>query len=480
MKRENKREKDSIKKNKDANEKKVNKKKKKDEKIFIKTSGKVLGGRVYEQVKVTDKDSKPFFVYYNRLKRKFEGKKSLKDGNLVYIPYTNDLLIIKNVVKMPADIIESKDTDALISDIRDLMDKYVYIPDEVDKEIIITYVLLTWVYDRFSAIPYLRAIGELGTGKSRLLRVLSICYKSLSTRALASPAPIFRIIDKFGGTLILDEAELGKRSERNEDIKEILRSGKDSDGVILRCDPKTLNPIPYDVFGPKILGSRRPYSDDALESRIITIRMEEAKGDNNPILLEKIKFDKESDKLRAKLLAWRLKQYFKIDINFYKKYATDKISRRLNEMYAPLICVRAHDKKFIQALLDKALESHRKLLEDRSMSIEANIVREIIKIKLGMKDVILLKKITEGINEETGKRYSSRYIGGIIRNTLGLMTTHTREGSKVVWESAKIKKLMKDYNLKPEFKKKIKRYNEVMRRIKKKRKKMGVSNIVLK
>lgn len=65
MKKENKREKDSIKKNKDANEKKVNKKKKKDKKILIKTSGKVLGGRVYKQVKVTGKGSESLFVYYN-------------------------------------------------------------------------------------------------------------------------------------------------------------------------------------------------------------------------------------------------------------------------------------------------------------------------------------------------------------------------------------------------------------------------------
>jgi len=173
MKKESKREKNSIKKNKNANEKKVSKKKKKDKKIFIKTSGKVLDGRVYEQIKVTDKDFKPFFIYYNKIKRKFEGKKSLKDGNLVYIPYTNNLLIVKNVVKIPTAIIDYKNTDALISDIRELMDKYVCIPDEVDKEIAITYVLLTWVHDLFSAIPYLRAIGELGTGKSRLLRVLS-------------------------------------------------------------------------------------------------------------------------------------------------------------------------------------------------------------------------------------------------------------------------------------------------------------------
>lgn len=420
----------------------------------------MLGGRVYEQVKATGKDSETLFAYYNRLKRKFEGKKSLKDGNLVYVPYTNNMIIIKNVVKIPTDIVDYKNTDALMSDIREFIDKYVYISDEVDKEIVITYILLTWVYDRFTAIPYLRAIGELGTGKSRLLYVLNICYKSITTSSLASPAPIFRVIDKFGGTLILDEAELGKRSERNEDIKEILRAGKDNGGYILRCDPKTNQPIPFTVFGPKILGCRRPYMDEALESRIITIRMEEAKGDDIPLNLEKEIFEKESDELRAKLLAWRLKEYFNIDTNAYKKYILSNVSKRLNEMHSPLICIRAYDKDFIESLLDKEVSSYKRQQEDKATTIEANIVRIIVEIKFGIGGSVLLKKIVAKLNEEPNKDYSSRYIGGIISNTLGLERKHTREGSKVVWDKFKIKKLVEDYNLKAEFKPRIKEYKK--------------------
>ncbi len=448
MKKESKREKDSI-------------KKKKDKKIFIKTSGKVMDGRVYEQVKDIGKDPEPFFVYYNRRKHEFEGKKSLKDGNLVFVPYTNNLIIIKNVVKIPTDIKENKDTDALISDIREFMDKYVYISDEVNKEIIITYILLTWVYDRFTAIPYLRAIGEYGTGKARLLHVLNICYKSITTSSLASPAPIFRVIDKFGGTLILDEAELGEKSDRNKDIKEILRAGKDYGGHILRCDPKTNQVIPFTVFGPKILGCRRPYIDDALETRIITIRMEEAKGNDIPINLEKEIFEKESDELRARLLAWRLKEYFNIDTNSYKKHILGDVSKRLNEMYSPLICVRAHDKDFIKSLLDKEVSSYKRQQEDKAMTIEANVVRVIVEIRFGIGGSVLLKEIVEKLNEGQNKDHSSRFIGGIIRNTLGLETKHARGGSKLVWDKSKIKKLVVDYNLKAELIPHIKRYNKL-------------------
>ena len=40
------------------------------------------------------------------------------------------------------------------------------------------YVLLSWVYDVFNELPYLRFRGDFGTGKTRALIALgSICYK---------------------------------------------------------------------------------------------------------------------------------------------------------------------------------------------------------------------------------------------------------------------------------------------------------------
>jgi energy-coupling factor transporter ATP-binding protein EcfA2 len=56
-------------------------------------------------------------------------------------------------------------------------------------------------------VGYLRIIGDYGSGKSRLLKVLNICYKSIYTSGNASEAPIFRLMHKYGGTLIIDEDE---------------------------------------------------------------------------------------------------------------------------------------------------------------------------------------------------------------------------------------------------------------------------------
>ncbi len=61
-------------------------------------------------------------------------------------------------------------------------------------------------------------------------------------------------------------------------------------------------------FGPKISGSRSVSNDDALESRIINIRMAETKSDDIPLRLNE-QFDKDSEELRCKLLKWRLDNY---------------------------------------------------------------------------------------------------------------------------------------------------------------------------
>jgi len=65
-------------------------------------------------------------------------------------------------------------------------------------------------------------------------------------------------------------------------------------------------------------------------------------------------------------LGWRLKSYFNIDTSAYKSHLRESISSGLNEIHAPLICIRQYDKEFIGKLMDKA------------ESLEANIVKEIL------------------------------------------------------------------------------------------------------
>lgn len=388
------------------------------------------------------------FIIFNRSTGNIEKRDRFEEANKIYIPDIDSSLISDGIIRIPGGTSDYGDIRDLLSDMHIYLNKYVDIEDEIDREIVLTYVLLTWVYRRFSSIPYLRVIGDWGSGKSRLLKVLGICYKSIYTSGNASEAPIFRLMHKYGGTLIIDEAELSRANDRCEGIKEILRFGKDSGGVVARCDGVNFEVKTYRVFGPKILGSRRSYNDDALESRIINIRMKETKAGHIPINLNLREFEADCQDIRQKLLKWSLENYFNIDTGIYSNYIDNNISKRLNEMNSPLICLRYWDKDFIEGLLLKARDRHQSLMEDKSLSLEANIVKIISEMNEKGPGSLLLKGVAEILSEEGNKNYSSRFIGTIVRDSLGLATDHTREGNIVVASKEKLDKLVGEYKLK--------------------------------
>ena len=96
---------------------------------------------------------------------------------------------------------------------------------------------MSWVFDRFTAIPYLRAIGQFSSGKSRYIEVVgSICYRALFGSGASSPASLYRAISAFNGpTLILDEADFAKSAEAHE-ITKILNQGYQRKGGVMKSE----------------------------------------------------------------------------------------------------------------------------------------------------------------------------------------------------------------------------------------------------
>ena len=85
----------------------------------------------------------------------------------------------------------------LISDVQQFIHRYVDLSPTFEK-IATYYVLLSWLYDVFNDLPYLRLRGDFGTGKTRALLVLgSICYKAFfasGASTVSYPASVCRWI----------------------------------------------------------------------------------------------------------------------------------------------------------------------------------------------------------------------------------------------------------------------------------------------
>ncbi|MBE7498998.1 MAG: hypothetical protein HS113_01550 [Verrucomicrobiales bacterium] len=192
------------------------------------------------------------------------------------VPYSpNNNLIRNEIVLFPSAPQEYGSEDELLGDIQRFVHRYVDVSPLFEK-IAGYYALFSWLYDGFNELPYLRVRGDPGSGKTRfLLTVGSICYKPIFASGASTVSPLFRLLESFRGTLIIDESDFRFSDEKAEMVK-ILNNGNVRGFPVLRSETSgrgEFNPHAYHVFGPKILASRGDFDDRALESRFITEEM---------------------------------------------------------------------------------------------------------------------------------------------------------------------------------------------------------------
>src|SRR6266540_5179552 len=166
------------------------------------------------------------------------------------VPYSPNNNLIKNeVVLLPSEPEEYGSEEELVKEIRSFLHRYVDVSPLFEK-IASYYVLFSWVYDGFNELPYLRVRGDPGSGKTRfLLTIGSICYKPIFASGASTVSPIFRMLDSFRGTLVIDESDFRLSDERAEVVK-ILNNGNAKGFPVLRSEAirkDEYNPTAYAV-----------------------------------------------------------------------------------------------------------------------------------------------------------------------------------------------------------------------------------------
>jgi hypothetical protein len=341
------------------------------------------------------------------------------------VPYSATNNLVKhNVVLFPSEPVEYGEEASLVSRIREFVRKYVGLSE--DFETIATYyVLFTWVYDAFHEVPYVRVRGGYGSGKTRfLLTVGSLCRLPIFASAASTISPIFRLLDAFRGTLILDEADL-RQSDMQTEIVKILNNGNAKGFPVLRTEvspKKEFDPRAYHVFGPKIVATRGYFQDRALESRCVTedMRGGSLRGEI-PLNLDE-SFQEEARSIRNQLLLYRLR-HFK-DARGKTPTGGRDLEPRLQQIFGPLVSVidDASARGRVIAVLEKESES---LAEERSESAEAQVlavIRDLV--ARGPEARLAVQDITDGFLTRFGndyeRRVTPRWIGSLIRRRLGL------------------------------------------------------------
>ncbi len=399
------------------------------------TVSRVIGDTIVELVYDADKRTTGLVVSRFGGLWNIERELKIASGERL-VPYapTNNL-ISNDCVLLPSKPEESGFKHELLSDIRSFLHRYVDLTPEFET-IAAHYVLLSWVYDAFAELPYLRLRGEYGTGKTRgLLAIGSLCYKPFFASGASTLSPIFHTLDAFGGTLVLDEADFRFSDATNELVK-IFNNGTVRGMPVLRTiinRYKEFNPHAFKVFGPKIIAMRGSFEDQALESRFITEETGTRPLRPDIAVHTPAALKTEAAALRNRLLHFRLCNRFSIASDPSALIAGAE--PRLNQTALALLSM-VDDPSERHAIAQYLLAGHVRLSAERRDSVEAGVVAAMSSVLAASPDAVLsLRAITEAFNAANAPEYGhampNRWIGHVLRKRLHI-TTQKSNGIYVV------------------------------------------------
>jgi hypothetical protein len=342
------------------------------------------------------------------------------------VPYSpkNNLLTSGSVL-LPSNIGEFGDKGDLVAAIQAFVHRYVDLSPGFE-EIAAHYVLLTWIYDAFGELGYLRFRGDYGTGKTRaLLTVGAVCYKPFFASGASTVSPIFHVLDAFGGTLVLDEADF-RFSDATAELTKILNNGTADGMPVLRTITnrhRELNPTAFRVFGPKLVAMRRDFADQALESRFLTEETgQRSLRSDIPIHLPR-EMREEALALRNRLLAWRF--HGRASAKPDPSRLVSGIAPRLNQTALALLSI-VDDERVRDRVAGELVGEEARLSSERASSVEALVLRAVSDVAADTTSgAIPLKAVTERFCRNSGEgegSISAKAIGFVVRSKLHLPT----------------------------------------------------------
>jgi hypothetical protein len=395
-------------------------------KTIIPTASAVLESGTIVEMAFQPKQRRTLFAIYSA------GRWTLQDAldigsDARLVPFSPNNNLVKNeVVLLPSEPMIYGSEERLVAEIQQFIHRHVDFGTSFEK-VATYYVLLTWLYDAFNELPYLRLRGDYGTGKTRALLVLgSLCYKGFFASGASTVSPIFHTLDAFRGTLIFDEADFRFSDEKAEIVK-ILNNGNVSGLPVLRTmmnNQREFNPRAFQVFGPKIVATRGSYDDKGLESRFITEEMgSRPLRSDIPINLPE-NFKDEARELRNKLLLYRFHR--RMDVKLDESLVDPKLEPRLNQILLPLLSV-VSDENLRSDLRSMAFDAQLSLVADRGLLVEAQVLEILAELLAGLdRPVVPVADIVAIFIERYGFEYerpiTNRWIGSILRKRLNIRT----------------------------------------------------------
>jgi len=179
--------------------------------------------------------------------------------------------------------------------------KYVILPSGAAIAIAV-WIVLTYFLNAFRIFPILGITSPIKRcGKTTLLEVLQGLTNKGLTASNISPAAVFRTIDKYHPTLLIDEADTFLKD--NDELRGVLNSGHTkTTAFVIRVEGESLEPVKFSTWGPKAI-SMIGSLPETLQDRSVVIKLRRKMPDERAAKLD-IDFEAECIDIRRKCQRW--------------------------------------------------------------------------------------------------------------------------------------------------------------------------------
>jgi putative DNA primase/helicase len=183
------------------------------------------------------------------------------------------------------------------------VNRYCVLPREA-ADTIALWSLFTWAHDRAEVSPILVISGPTKRcGKSRVLSVLGAIVRRAASASHISPAALFRLVERWEPTLLLDEADTFVKL--NEELRGLLNSGhtRHAARVYRVVGDRKKEVVGFSTWAPKaaaLIGAL----PDTVQDRAIVILMQRKLPSDKVAELRQAKLVTECEELRRMAARW--------------------------------------------------------------------------------------------------------------------------------------------------------------------------------
>jgi putative DNA primase/helicase len=226
------------------------------------------------------------------------------------------------------------DPALLLTDITDTVRRFIVCQAETAHAVAL-WAAMTWFMDVAPIAPLaVITAPEKRCGKSQLLFVLGKLVKRPLTASNITPAALFRSIDTWEPTLLVDEADAFMRE--NEELRGLLNCGHTRDSAyIVRVVGENLTPTVFNVWGAKALAGIGHLADTLMD-RAVTLELRRKLPHES---VERLRYAEPGlfDTLAAKLARFAV-DYREV-VRLRRPMLPDNLNDRAQDNWEPLLAI---------------------------------------------------------------------------------------------------------------------------------------------